>query len=174
MKKVLMINTNITKNFMKNLNNDDKWNQWFAGLTDGDGCFYITKKEKTVSYEITAHATDIRLLYNIKNKLKAGSVTLRSGSQSVRYRIKQQSIIIDIVKRLNGKLYNPARIIQFKDVCFLYNIALFNHPVRFANMMVIFQVLLIQMVRLQFLFRIQVAKIHKLPVSMDEYSISQC
>jgi hypothetical protein len=39
-----MINLNITQIFMNNLNNDDKWNQWFAGLTDGDGCFYIAKK----------------------------------------------------------------------------------------------------------------------------------
>lgn len=113
---------------MNNLNNDDKWNQWFAGLTDGDGCFYIAKKEQTVSYEITVHATDARLLYIIKNKLKAGSVTLRSGNNSVRYRIKQKSIILDIVKRLNGKLHNPARVIQFQKVCALYNIESIQSP----------------------------------------------
>lgn len=111
---------------MNNLNPDEKWNQWFAGLTDGDGCFYINKKEQNVSFEITTHVTDIRLLYLIKHKLGAGSVRLRSGSQSVRYRIKQKSIILNIVERLNGKLYNPARIIQFKDVCFLYNIPYIN------------------------------------------------
>ena len=69
---------------------NQKWNQWFAGLTDGDGCFYLNKKERSVSYEITTHTTDVRVLYNIKNKLKAGTVKLRSNSQSVRYRVKKK------------------------------------------------------------------------------------
>lgn len=102
---------------------NDKWNQWFAGLTDGDGCFYISKKDKTVSYEITTHITDVRVLYFIKNKLKAGSVRLRSGSKSVRFRVKQKEVILDIVQRLNGKLLNPVRCAQLKQVCLLYNIA---------------------------------------------------
>jgi hypothetical protein len=106
----------------------DRWNQWFAGLTDGDGCFYIDKKEKTVSYEITTHTTDVRVLYIIKNEFKAGSVTLRSGSNSVRYRIKQKAVILDIVKRLNGKLYNPARVLQFQNVCALYDIEYIQPP----------------------------------------------
>ena len=123
-----MKNTNITQIFINNLNNNEKWNQWFAGLTDGDGCFYINQKEKSVSYEVTTHATDVRLMYLIKNKLKTGSVTLRSGSNSVRYRTKQKDVICDIVKRLNGKLQNPARIIQFKNVCALYNIDYIEPP----------------------------------------------
>jgi hypothetical protein len=101
---------------------NDKWNQWFAGLTDGDGCFYISKKDKNVSYEITTHITDARVLYFIKNKLKAGSVRIRSGSKSVRFRVKQKNIILDIVQRLNGKLQNPIRCTQLKQVCQLYNL----------------------------------------------------
>lgn len=113
---------------MNNLNPDEKWNQWFAGLTDGDGSFYISKTEKNVSFEITTHVSDLRLLSIVKNKLKSGKVSLRSGSNSVRYRIKQKTTICNIVKRLNGKLYNPARIIQFKNVCFLYNITYIDPP----------------------------------------------
>lgn len=128
-----MINTNQTQISLNNLNKDDKWNQWFAGLTDGDGYFYINKKEKSVSYEITTHTTDARVLYMVKNKLKAGSVILRSGSNSVRYRIKQKIVILDIINRLNGKLYNPARIVQFKNVCALYNIPYIEHPALISN-----------------------------------------
>jgi hypothetical protein len=102
--------------------NDEKWNQWFAGLTDGDGCFYVNKKEKSVSFEVTTHTTDVRILYNIKNKLKAGTVKLRSNSQSVRYRVKQKIIILDIVDKLNGLLHNKARVAQFKQVCELFNV----------------------------------------------------
>nr|AYQ95262.1 hypothetical protein [Trochiscia hystrix] len=107
-------------------NNVQKWNEWFAGLTDGDGCFYINKKEKTVSFEITTHISDSRVLFDIKNKLKAGSVKLRSNSQSVRYRVKQKSVIIDILNRLNGKLYNKGRLEQFAKVCEMLNIKLID------------------------------------------------
>lgn len=113
---------------MKISNDYDKWNQWFAGFTDGDGCFYINKKEKSVSFEITTHTTDARVLRIVKNKLKAGKVKLRSGSNSVRYRVKQKAVILDIVKRLNGKLRNPARITQFKQVCEMLNVQYIEPP----------------------------------------------
>jgi len=108
-------NTNIS-------NPDSKWNQWFAGLTDGDGCFYINKNEKTVSYELTTHITDARVLYTIKNRLKAGSVKLRSGNHSIRYRVKQKTVVLDIVKRLNGLLRNPIRMAQLECVCEIYSV----------------------------------------------------
>jgi len=108
--------------------NDEKWNQWFAGLTDGDGTFYISKKEKSVSFEITTDITDARVLYSVKNRLKAGTVKLRSGSNSVRYRVKQKIVILDIIKRLQGNLHNPIRILQFKQVCNLYNVIYIEPP----------------------------------------------
>jgi len=104
------------------LNNSEKWNDWFAGVTDGDGCFYINKKEKSISFEITTHTMDIRILHDIKNKLKAGTIKLRSNSQSVRYRVKQTLVIKDILNRLNGKLYNKARLQQFAEACHLIGV----------------------------------------------------
>jgi hypothetical protein len=95
----------------------EKWNDWFAGMTDGDGCFYINKKEQSISFEVTTHTMDRRILYDIKNKLNAGSVRLRSNSQSVRYRVKAKNVIHDILNRLNGKLYNKARLEQFNKAC---------------------------------------------------------
>lgn len=109
--------------------NSEKWNEWFAGLVDGDGCFYINKKENSVSFELTTHVIDSRVVHDIKNKLKAGSVHLRSGSQSIRYRVKQKSVIIDILNRLNGKLYNPVRVAQLAKVCELLNIKPLESPI---------------------------------------------
>lgn len=106
----------------------DKWNQWFAGFTDGDGSFCISRKENSVSFEITTHVTDARVLGIVKNKLKAGTVKPRSGSKSVRYRVKQKAVILDIIKRLNGKLRNPARIAQFKQVCAMHNVQYIEPP----------------------------------------------
>lgn len=99
------------------INVEEKWNEWFAGLTDGDGCFYINKKEKSISYELTVHIFDSRVVYDIKNKLKAGSVHKRSNSQSLRYRVKSKDVIKNIVDRLNGRLYNEPRVTQFEKVC---------------------------------------------------------
>ncbi len=100
-------------------NSEEKWNQWFAGLTDGDGCFYIKKKE--ISFELTVHIVDSRVVYDIKNKLKAGSVYKRSNSKSIRYRVKSTEAIKNIIDRINGKLYNKARVKQFERACELLN-----------------------------------------------------
>jgi hypothetical protein len=97
--------------------NTQLWNEWFAGIVDGDGCLYIHKKEKSISFELTTHITDIRVVTNIKNMLKGGTVKKRSNSQSVRYRVKSKGTIFDILNRLNGKLYNPARVKQFQAAC---------------------------------------------------------
>lgn len=107
-----------TQNILKN----EKWNEWFAGLTDGDGCFCINNKEKSVSFELTTHITDIRVVNEIKNKLKAGSVRKRSNSESIRYRVKAKNTVIDILNRVNGKLFNPARIPQFLAACELLEV----------------------------------------------------
>jgi hypothetical protein len=97
------------------IKNNSLWNEWFAGLTDGDGCFYINKKNE-ISYELTTASNDSRILWNIKNTLKGGSIKIRSGSKSIRYRVKEKRVIKDIVFRLNGKLYNKNRLIQFDKV----------------------------------------------------------
>ncbi len=86
---------------------------------DGDGCFYRKKKE--ISFELTVHIVDSRVVYDIKNKLKAGSVHKRSNSKSIRYRVKSTEAIKNIIDRLNGKLYNKARVKQFERACELVN-----------------------------------------------------
>lgn len=97
--------------------NKELWNEWLAGVVDGDGCFYINKKKNSISFEVTTHITDIRVVTNIKNILKVGAVKKRSNSQSVRFRIKTKGAVFDILNKLNGKLYNPARVTQFIAAC---------------------------------------------------------
>lgn len=110
-----------------------RWNEWLAGVTDGDGFFYVNQKQKSISFEITTHITDARLLYNIKNILGGGAVKLRANTQSMRYRVKQRDIIIDILNRVNGKLYNQRRITQFYSACVLMNITPIQSPPKIAN-----------------------------------------
>lgn len=109
-----------------------QWNAWFAGLVDGDGYFYINKQNQ-ISFELTVPVCDLKLLSNIKQKLNGGSIKIRSGSNSVRYRVKNQSILRNIVNRLNGQLYNPIRLTQFKKVCFILNINLYLFSNQLSN-----------------------------------------
>ena len=59
----------------------------FTGLIDSDGYFYINKNIE-ISFELTTHISDARIVYKIKNQLKAASVKLRNPVQSIRYRVK--------------------------------------------------------------------------------------
>lgn len=111
---------NYDNQFNNNLFKHDPWNEWFAGVVDGDGYFYINKKNE-ISFELTTSIIDIRILYNIKNKLNGGSIQIRSGSASVRYRVKQKQIILQILYRLNRRIYNSKRLKQFENSCKLLN-----------------------------------------------------
>lgn len=112
---------------MNKITQTNRWNEWFAGITDGDGCFYINKKNE-LSFEVTTTTTDIRILSSIKNTLKGGSIKARSGSKSVRYRVKAKKIIADIVNRVNGKLYDSKRLEQFRRVCVLLGLQEIQSP----------------------------------------------
>lgn len=112
---------------MTKKNDTLRWDQWFAGVIDGDGCFYINKKNE-ISFEVTTSNFDIEVLNSIKNKLKGGSIKPRSGSNSFRYRVKAILIIQTIVYKINGKLYNPVRLSQFKRVCEILNIKIKKSP----------------------------------------------
>ena len=101
--------------------NYDSWNEWFAGVVDGNGYFYINKNNE-ISFELTTSTIDIGILHIIKTKLNGGSIKVRSGSASVRYRVKQKQILVQILNRLNGLLYNINRLQQFKKCCNLLNI----------------------------------------------------
>ena len=91
------------------------WNQWLAGLIDGDGCLLISKHGYT-SCEITMGIRDEHALNQIKQKL-GGSVKLRSGSNSIRYRLHHKKGIIDLIDRINGHIRHSTRKIQLQKLC---------------------------------------------------------
>ncbi|MGC1204868.1 MAG: LAGLIDADG family homing endonuclease [Flavobacteriaceae bacterium] len=103
------------------------WDEWFAGVVDGDGYFYINKKQE-ISFELTTAMHDINIVYSIKNELKGGTIKRRSGSNGIRYRVKAFLIIEKIIHKLNGKLHNPVRLRQFEQVCIILNIKLISSP----------------------------------------------
>jgi LAGLIDADG endonuclease len=106
---------------MKDINhNDQKFNEWLAGLIDGDGSLLVSKDGYT-SCEITIGEHDEKALIIIKNKL-GGSLKLRSGVKAFRYRLHHKNGIIDLVGRINGHIRNSKRLFQLIKVCKILNI----------------------------------------------------
>ena len=99
-----------------------KWNQWLAGLIDGNGCFHITKKGYA-SLEITMDIRDEHALYKIKN-IYGGSVKLVTGKRALRYCLRHKEGFLALVKDVNGEIRNSVRLMQLNKICLKYNIAL--------------------------------------------------
>jgi len=57
----------------KNESNDKAWNEWLAGLIDGDGSLLVSKSGYS-SCEITMSLEDAHALAIIKQKLAAGGL----------------------------------------------------------------------------------------------------
>lgn len=104
----------VHQNILNSKISENSWNQWLSGVIDGDGCFLISKKGY-MSLEITMDLRDEHALYQIKQKL-GGSVKLRAGSRSIRYRLHHKKGMIELCCRVNGNIRNTIRLEQFKLV----------------------------------------------------------
>lgn len=99
---------------------DKKFNEWLAGLIDGDGYFGITQK-KYPNCEITVSLEDEKALQQIKQRF-GGSIKLRSNVKAVRYRLHNYKGMINLINAVNGNIRNSKRLIQLHKVCDLLNI----------------------------------------------------
>lgn len=96
------------------------FNQWLAGLIDGNGCFLLSKAGYT-SCEITLPLADERILRIIQNKL-GGSIKLRSGVKAVRWRLNNIIGMINLIDKINGYIRHTGRFKQLSIVCAALNI----------------------------------------------------
>jgi hypothetical protein len=99
---------------------NNKYNEWLAGLIDGDGCFLISKKGY-ISLEITMELSDKSALCSIKNKY-GGSIKMRSGANAWRYRLHHKEGMIKLINDVNGNIRNSKRLPQLHKVCQILNI----------------------------------------------------
>lgn len=99
---------------------EESWNEWLAGLIDGDGCLLISKAGYA-SCEITMSLQDEHALAIIKQKL-GGSIKLRSGVKALRYRLHNRKGMIELINRINGKIRHTSRIKQLESICLSLNI----------------------------------------------------
>ncbi|GGV20788.1 hypothetical protein GCM10010275_72540 [Streptomyces litmocidini] len=65
------------------------------------------------------------MLRLIQNKF-GGSIKLRSGSNSIRYRLQNKDSMIKLVNSINGNIRNSKRLVQLYKICNLLNIEVIN------------------------------------------------
>lgn len=102
--------------------NNDKWNQWLAGLIDGDGSFQLSKKGYA-SLEITMDIRDEHALQIVKN-VYGGSIKLKSSANALRYRLHHKSGLLRLIVDVNGQIRNSNRLVQLNKICDKYNLNL--------------------------------------------------
>lgn len=111
---------------------DGKFNEWLAGVIDGDGCFQLSKKGYA-SLEIVLQLRDKRVLYLIKQKY-GGAVKLCAGDNYLRYRLHHKAGLLGLIEGVNGLIRNPTRILQLGKICNKYGIELKDpQPLTYYN-----------------------------------------
>ena len=130
LKPLITTTLNIKSNTLKP--EEKIFNQWLAGLIDGDGCFQLSKKGYA-SLEIVSHIRDKNCLYQIKQKF-GGAVKLRTNLNHLRFRIHHKQGMLDIIKAVNGEIRNPIRLLQLNKICEKYNIPVLKPtPLTYKN-----------------------------------------
>ena len=110
-----------------NIKVDSAWNQWLAGLIDGDGSLLVSKSGYS-SCEITMSLKDGHALAIIKQKL-GGSIKTRSGVKALRYRLHNNTGMVNLINRVNGNIRHTSRLKQLEKVCLLLNIPIL-YPIK--------------------------------------------
>jgi len=64
---------------------------------------------------------DILCLYKIKN-IYGGSIKIRSGTKSARYRLHNKKGLLNLINNVNGEIRSSSRILQLQKICKNYNI----------------------------------------------------
>lgn len=114
---------NFTTQILKQ--NKDLFYQWLVGFTDGDGTFSIAYQNKkwSLTFKLSQHEYNMKLLYFIKSQLGVGNINKETKTKMVNYRIRDRKKLVEIIfpifdkySLLTSKYFN---YIKFKEA---YNI----------------------------------------------------
>lgn len=130
------MNNGVSKEFLDNFSNtipvvlprvrsldvNDINNQWFAGFTDAEGCFYLNirpNRNKTgywvaVAFSVVQHSRDTFLFKLLKEFLGGGFITEENNKPVVRYRTENLSFILKVIIPLfNNNILQSQKIKNF-------------------------------------------------------------
>ena len=112
--------------------NDKDFNEWLAGVIDGDGQFLLSKKGSARLY-IVMDIRDKKALYEIMHKF-GGSIKPVSNANALRYNLSNKIGLINLINAVNGEIRNPTRLLQVNKLCIKYGIKLtYPKPLTFYN-----------------------------------------
>lgn len=122
----------ISKNKKQIENENNKFNEWLAGLIDGDGYFHLAKSG-TARLQITMDLRDEEVLYLIKHKF-GGNIRKIANANAYRYQLSNKKGLIKLINSINGLIRNPTRLLQMHQLCKKYDIKLiFPKPLTYNN-----------------------------------------
>jgi hypothetical protein len=104
---------------------DLAFNQWLAGLIDGDGTFSLPKSGK-YRFDITMDARDKKVLDLIQYKY-GGFVKEISNGYAFKYRLRNRKGLISLIEDINGLIRNPTRLLQMSKLCKYFGMELKNY-----------------------------------------------
>lgn len=119
--------TRCTKNVYYNSKSKSlAFREWLAGLVDGDG-YFSSPKNGYNKFEITMDARDKKVLDLIKLKY-GGSIKQISNGHAFKYKLRNKTRLIQLIKDINGLIRNPTRLLQMNKLCIKFNINLKCSP----------------------------------------------
>ncbi len=102
------------------MNNGNNFFEWFGGLVDASGNFYVSKKGYGC-IEVIMHKSEIQTLHFIKKNC-GGSISSRKGVQAVRWRLHKEKQVLLVCEGLLGHIHTLKRQAQFKKICETYKL----------------------------------------------------
>ena len=103
---------------------DQDFNQWLAGVIDGDGHFILSKQGSARLY-IVMDIRDKAALYDILHKF-GGSIRPIAGANALRYNLSNKKGLVKLIEAVNGHIRNPTRLLQLHKFCLKYDIQLIS------------------------------------------------
>lgn len=108
------------------------FNEWLAGVIDGDGYFNLSKKG-IARFTVVMDIRDKQVLYEIKHKF-GGSIYTIANANALRYQLSGKKGLITLINAVNGLIRNPTRLLQINKLCVKYEIELlYPKPLTYYN-----------------------------------------
>lgn len=100
--------------------------EWFCGLTDGEGCFYISKIGRNFAFNFTIglHLDDLNMLLYVQKTLALGRVEIKNNVAN--FIVNKKSEISQIIDIFNNRHLNTIKLLNFMD--FKKALDIYNHP----------------------------------------------
>lgn len=99
--------------------NQEIFNQWLVGFTDGDGTFNVSYSNNkwNLAFQIGQNSYNLRVLHFIKKQLKVGSIFVEKDGNMAVFRIRDRKVLENIIFPIFDK-YTLLTTKQFNYIKF--------------------------------------------------------